>query len=371
MKKKPTRPAAAPANPKPILSKALPSPAPDSLGNGAPSQSMHLGNPMANMLQRPRRNRRTASLRALLRETDLTPAHFILPLFVMEGKNLRTPIRSMPGIERLSRDLIVKEAKRALSLGIRSVALFPVIPDSQKDAVASASTLDDGLLQRTIRDLKNAVPEITVITDVAMDPYSSDGHDGLVYGGKILNDESLPILAAMALSQARAGADIVAPSDMMDGRVGYLRRSLDAEGYSETGILAYTAKYASSFYGPFREALDSAPKHGDKKTYQMDPANRREALVEAELDAREGADMIMVKPALAYLDVIMAVKATVNVPVAAYHVSGEYAMVKAAGQMGWLDADAAMLESLMSIRRAGADAILTYAALETAEKLNG
>src|SRR5690606_10269545 len=211
-----------------------------------------------------------------------------------------------------------------------------------------------------IRDLKDAVPEISVITDVAMDPYSSDGHDGLVSEGRILNDESLPILAAMAVSQARAGADMVAPSDMMDGRVGYLRRALDAEGFTEVGILAYTAKYASSFYGPFREALDSAPKHGDKKTYQMDPANRREALVEAELDVREGADMVMVKPALAYLDVIAAVKAAVNVPVAAYHVSGEYAMVKAAGRMGWLDADAAMLESLLSIRRAGADAILTY-----------
>ncbi|MDB5104669.1 MAG: delta-aminolevulinic acid dehydratase [Fibrobacteres bacterium] len=335
------------------------------------SQSMHLGNPMANMLRRPRRNRRTASLRALLRETELTPAHFILPLFVMEGKNQRIPVRSMPGVERLSRDLILKEARRALSLGIGSVALFPVLADNLKDAFASTSTLDDGLLQRTIRDLKNALPEITVITDVAMDPYSSDGHDGLVYGGKILNDESLPILAAMALSQARAGADIVAPSDMMDGRVGYLRRSLDAEGFNDTGILAYTAKYASSFYGPFREALDSAPKHGDKKTYQMDPANRREALVEAELDVREGADIVMVKPALAYLDVIAAVKAAVNVPVAAYHVSGEYAMVKAAGQLGWLDADAAMLESLMSIRRAGADAILTYAAMETAQRLQG
>jgi porphobilinogen synthase len=338
---------------------------------GMPSQAMQAGNPVADMPRRPRRNRRTASLRALLRETELTPAHFILPLFVQEGRRQRTPIRSMPGIDRLSRDLIVKEAKRALGLGIGSVALFPVIADNLKDAFASASTLDDGLLQLTIRDLKNAVPEITVITDVAMDPYSSDGHDGLVQGGKILNDASLPILAAMALAQARAGADIVAPSDMMDGRVGYLRRSLDAQGFSETGILAYTAKYASSFYGPFREALDSAPKHGDKKTYQMDPANRREALVEAELDVREGADLVMVKPALAYLDVIAAVKAAVNVPVAAYHVSGEYAMVKAAGQLGWLDADAAMLESLLSIRRAGADAILTYAALETAERLNG
>jgi porphobilinogen synthase len=326
---------------------------------------------MSAMLRRPRRNRRTESIRALVRETELTPAHFILPLFVMEGRNQRVPIKSMPGIERLSRDLIVKEAKRALSLGIGSVALFPVIEDSLKDAFASESTKDDGLLQRTIRDLKQAVPEVSVITDVAMDPYSTDGHDGLVYGGRVLNDETLPILAAMALAQARAGADIVAPSDMMDGRVGYLRRAMDAEGFSEVGILAYTAKYASSFYGPFREALDSAPKHGDKKTYQMDPANRREALIEAELDVREGADMIMVKPALAYLDVILAVKQATSVPVAAYHVSGEYAMIKAAGQMGWLDADAAMLESLTSIRRAGADAILTYAAMDIAKRLNG
>jgi porphobilinogen synthase len=335
-----------------------------------PQPGMGLASPISSMLRRPRRNRKSESVRALVRETELTPAHFILPLFVQEGRNQRTPIRSMPGVERLSRDLIVKEAKRALSLGIGSVALFPVIPDSLKDAVASISTSDDGLLQKAIRDLKDAVPEVTVITDVAMDPYSSDGHDGLVYGGRILNDETLPILAAMALAQARAGADIVAPSDMMDGRVGYLRRALDNEGFTEVGILAYTAKYASSFYGPFREALDSAPKHGDKKTYQMDPANRREALVEADLDVKEGADMVMVKPALAYLDVIAALKAAVNVPIAAYHVSGEYAMIKAAGRLGWLDADKAMLESLLSIRRAGADAILTYAALEAAEALN-
>lgn len=325
--------------------------------------------PAVSMMRRPRRNRRTVSLRALVRETELTPAHFILPLFVTEGKQLRTPIRSMPGIDRLTRDLIVKEAKRAMSLGIGAVALFPLIPEKLKDAFASASTQSDGLLQKTIMDLKNALPGLTVITDVAMDPYSSDGHDGLVNNGKILNDATLPILAAMALSQARAGADIVAPSDMMDGRVGYLRRALDLEGYSDIGILAYTAKYASSFYGPFREALDSAPKQGDKKTYQMDPANRREALLEAELDVMEGADLVMVKPALAYLDVISAVKAAVNVPVAAYQVSGEYAMVKAAGQLGWLDADAAMLESLICIHRAGADAILTYAAIETAERL--
>jgi porphobilinogen synthase len=325
----------------------------------------------APMLRRPRRNRRSASLRALVRETELSPAHFILPLFVQEGANQRTPIRSMPGVERLSRDLIVKEAKRALSLGIGSVALFPLIPEGKKDARATHSASDSGLLQDTIRDLKQSVPEITVITDVAMDPYSSDGHDGLVRDGRILNDETLPILAAMALAQARAGADIVAPSDMMDGRVGYLRRALDAAGFTEVGILAYTAKYASSFYGPFREALDSAPKQGDKKTYQMDPANRREALVEAALDVAEGADMVMVKPALPYLDVIAALKSAVDVPIAAYHVSGEYAMIKAAGQLGWLDAEKAMLESLMSIRRAGADAILTYAAMEVAERLHG
>ncbi len=325
--------------------------------------------PMASMLRRPRRNRSSASLRALVRETELNPSHFILPLFVTEGKNLRTPIRSMPGIDRLSRDLIVKEAKRALALGIGSVALFPLIPENQKDAFASVSTKPDGLLQKTIADLKMSLPGLTVITDVAMDPYSSDGHDGLVVNGKILNDATLPILAAMALAQARAGADMVAPSDMMDGRVAYLRRALDMEGYSDVGILAYTAKYASSFYGPFREALESAPKHGDKKTYQMDPGNRREALMEAELDVAEGADLIMVKPALAYLDVIAALRAAVNVPIAAYHVSGEYAMIKAAGQLGWLDADAAMLESLISIRRAGADAILTYAAMATAERL--
>ena len=320
---------------------------------------------------RPRRNRRSATLRALMRETELSPGHFILPQFVQEGRNRRDAIASMPGIARLSLDLVVKQAREATKLGIGAVALFPVLPDNQKDKRATASAKPDGLLQKCVRALKDALPGLTVITDVAMDPYSSDGHDGLMKDGKILNDETLPILAAMAVNQARAGADMVAPSDMMDGRVGYLRRALDAEGYSEVGILAYSAKYASSFYGPFREALDSAPKRGDKKTYQMDPANAREALREVALDVREGADMVMVKPALAYLDVIAAVKAAVKVPVAAYQVSGEYAMVKAAGKLGWLDAEAAMLESLLSIRRAGADAILTYAALEAARRLAG
>jgi len=318
---------------------------------------------------RPRRNRQSASMRSLVRETVLTPANFILPLFVMEGEKERVPILSMPGIFRLSRDLIVEEARRAYKLGIPAVALFPVIPEKRKDRVATASKDAGGLLQKTVRDLKSALPGLTVITDVAMDPYSSDGHDGLVKNGKILNDETLPILAEMAVAQARAGADMVAPSDMMDGRVGYLRKALDDAGFIDTGILAYSAKYASSFYGPFREALNSAPKRGDKKTYQMDPANRREALREVKLDVSEGADMVMVKPALPYLDIISDIRSAVKVPVAAYHVSGEYAMVKAAGKLGWLDADKAMMESVLSIKRAGADAILTYAAMDLAKVL--
>jgi porphobilinogen synthase len=318
---------------------------------------------------RPRRNRKSASIRAMARETILTPSDFILPLFVMEGSRKREAVKSMPGIYRLSRDLVVAEAKKAYALGIPAVALFPVVADKLKDKRATESKNRDGLLQRTVRDLKSAVPGITVITDVAMDPYSSDGHDGLVKGGRILNDETLPILAEMAIAQAEAGADIVAPSDMMDGRVGYLRAALDGFGHTDTGILAYSAKYASSFYGPFRDALDSAPKKGDKKTYQMDPANRREALRETRLDIEEGADMVMVKPALAYLDIIADLAANVDVPVAAYQVSGEYAMIMAAGKMGWLDADKALMEATLAIKRAGADVILSYAAVGLAEKL--
>jgi len=321
------------------------------------------------LVGRPRRNRATASIRALVRETVLTPADFILPLFVMEGSRKREAIKSMPGVFRLSRDLAVAEAKRAYKLGIPAVALFPVIADALKDKRATESKNPDGLLPRVIKDLKSAVPGLTVITDVAMDPYSSDGHDGLVKNGRILNDETLPILAEMALVQATAGADIIAPSDMMDGRVGYLRAALDGFGYTDTGILAYSAKYASSFYGPFREALDSAPKKGDKKTYQMDPANRREALREAQLDVEEGADIVMVKPAGAYLDIIADIKEWSPVPVAAYQVSGEYAMIHAAGQLGWLDADKAFLEATLAIKRAGADMILTYGAVKLAEGL--
>jgi porphobilinogen synthase len=322
---------------------------------------------MARLAIRPRRNRRSEALRTLARETALSPGDLICPLFVTDGA--KAPVPSMPGVFRLPRADAVREAREIFKLGVPAVALFPALPASLKDPLAKESTNPKGLLQRTVRDLKEAVPELCVITDVAMDPYSSDGHDGVVRDGRIVNDDTLPILAAMAVSQAEAGADIVAPSDMMDGRVGVIRAALDERGFTDTGILAYSAKYASAFYGPFREALDSAPKHGDKKTYQMDPANAREAIREVLLDVAEGADVVMVKPALPYLDVVAAVRAAVNVPVAAYHVSGEYAMVKAAGQLGWLDAHAAMRESLLSIRRAGADMILTYAAREVAERL--
>jgi porphobilinogen synthase len=315
---------------------------------------------------RMRRNRRAEAIRSLVRETQVTPADFIWPLFVVEGEGQQVPIDSMPGIFRWSRDLLKKEALAAFDLGIPAVALFPALDESKKDPLAKESTNPDGLLQRTVRDLKEAVPDLCVITDVAMDPYSSDGHDGIVREGKILNDETLEVLAAMALSQAEAGADLVAPSDMMDGRIGFIREALDGQGFTEVGILAYSAKYASAFYGPFREALDSAPKSGDKKTYQMDPANSREALREVFLDVSEGADIVMVKPAMPYLDVIATVRANVELPVAAYQVSGEYAMLKAAGQNGWLDADAVMRESVTAIKRAGADMILTYAAKELA-----
>lgn len=322
---------------------------------------------MRSLPQRPRRNRRTEAIRRLVRETELTPAHLILPLFVCEGKNRRVAIGSMPGVFRLSRDLIVKEARAAWKLGIPAVALFPALPDRLKDATARESLNPDGLLQQTVRALKNAVPELTVITDVAMDPYSSDGHDGFVdERGRIDNDRTLDILAEMAVAQAQAGADLVAPSDMMDGRVGAIRAALDIAGHTDTGILAYSAKYCSAFYGPFREALDSAPRHGDKKTYQMDPANAREAVREVLLDVAEGADIVMVKPAGPYLDVVRAVREAVTVPVAAYQVSGEYTMIKAAAKMGWLDEAACVRESLLAIRRAGADLILTYFARQFA-----
>ena len=321
------------------------------------------------MLIRPRRNRASAALRRLVRETRLAPDDLVLPLFVQEGENLRTPIASMPGHARLSIDQLVATAREAAALGIPGVALFPVLPDELKDPRGSASTKPDGLFQRAIRALKSALPELLVITDVALDPYSSDGHDGVVIGGRIDNDESLPLLAAMAVSQAEAGADVVAPSDMMDGRVRAIREALDAAGFVDVAIGSYCTKYASAFYGPFREALDSAPRHGDKKTYQMDPANAREALRELALDEAEGADWVMVKPGLVYADVIHLVRQHTALPVAAYHVSGEYAMLRAAAERGWLDYDACLLEALTSLKRAGADLIFTYGALDAARLL--
>jgi len=324
---------------------------------------------VADLTQRPRRNRRTDAIRNLVRETRLSPSDLIWPLFVVDGREQRIPITSMPGCFRFTSDELVREAKEAFELGVPAVALFPVIDAHIKDAMARESANRHGLLQRTVRELKEELPDLTVITDVAMDPYSSDGHDGILRDGRILNDETLDVLCAMAVSQAQAGADIVAPSDMMDGRVGAIRSALDSDGFHDVGILAYSAKYASAFYGPFREALDSAPRGGDKKTYQMDPANAREAIREVLLDVEEGADMVMVKPALPYLDIVADIRAAVDVPVAAYQVSGEYAMFKAAGQQGWLDADAVLMESVMSIKRAGADMILTYAAKDLASLL--
>jgi porphobilinogen synthase len=317
--------------------------------------------------QRPRRNRKTKAMRDLVREHHLDATNLIWPLFITEGRDVKQSIASMPGCYRWSIDLLVRECQEAYRLGIPAVALFPALDDSKKDKFATESKNADGLLQRTIREIKNKCPDLLVISDVAMDPYSSDGHDGLVENGKILNDETLPILAAMAVSQAEAGSDIVAPSDMMDGRVKVIRQALDQRGFQDTSILAYSAKYASAFYGPFRDALESAPKSGDKKTYQMDPANANEALREIELDIQEGADIVMVKPALAYLDIIAKARAAFKVPIAAYHVSGEYAMIKAAAEKGWLNEKDAMLEALTSIKRAGADMILTYYAKEAAK----
>jgi porphobilinogen synthase len=302
----------------------------------------------------------------MVQETRLHPSDFIFPVFILEGRQVRSEVSSMPGIYRYSQDLLLDEIGRCLDLGITTFDLFPNLPESKKDRYATESHNPDGLYLQTVRAIKEKYPDAMVMTDVAMDPYSSDGHDGIVENGQILNDETLEVLGRMAVAQAQAGADIVGPSDMMDGRVGYLRQELDKAGFHKVAIMSYCAKYASAFYGPFRDALDSAPKFGDKKTYQMNPANRREALVEAELDTAEGADILMVKPALAYLDIISLLRQNSNLPIAAYNVSGEYAMIKAAAQNGWLDGERAMMESLMAIKRAGADVILTYFAKEAA-----
>lgn len=310
-----------------------------------------------------RRNRilrKNAAIRAMVSETILRPANFIAPLFIDEGTDLTTPISSMPGYYRRSLDLTVKEVKELWQMGIRSVLVFIKCTDELKDNTGAEAWNENGLMQRSIRAIKDAVPEMIVMTDIALDPYSSYGHDGIVKDGEIVNDETVEALVKMSISHANAGADFVAPSDMMDGRIGAIREGLETNGFTRTGIMSYSAKYASCFYGPFRDALDSAPGFGDKKTYQMDPANGTEAIRETLMDIEEGADIVMVKPAMAYLDIIRDIKDQVQVPVSAYHVSGEYAMIKAAASMGWLQEDKAIIESLTAIKRAGADLIATY-----------
>ena len=300
----------------------------------------------------------------MVQETHISAANLIFPLFIIEGENRKTEVSSMPGIYRYSIDNLLREVESCMNLGLKAFDLFPNISEELKDKYATESCREEGLYLRAIREVKKHFPEACVITDVAMDPYSSDGHDGIVENGEILNDETLEVLGKMALAHAQSGADIIAPSDMMDGRVAHIRHVLDDNGFKHVSIMSYTAKYASAFYGPFRDALNSAPKFGDKKTYQMNPANQREALIEAGLDEAEGADFLMVKPALAYLDVIKLLKDNTELPVAAYNVSGEYAMLKAAVQKGWLNEQRAVTEVLTGIRRAGATAILTYHAKE-------
>jgi porphobilinogen synthase len=323
---------------------------------------------------RPRRRRTTPAIRDLVRETHLSADRLVLPVFLHEGPG-EMPIESIPGRSRLSIDLAVRECEAALEAGLRAVALFPQVPAERKMSDAREALREDNLVVRTVETLRRSLPELCIITDVALDPYNSDGHDGLVAdrgrGGKILNDETVEMLAQMAVLHAQAGADIVAPSDMMDGRIGAIRDALDTAGRQHTLILSYTAKYASAFYGPFRDALESAPTANpgvprDKKTYQMDPANTREAEIEARLDEQEGADILMVKPGVLYLDIIARLRAATHLPVAAYHVSGEYAMLKAAAARGWLDEREALAETLISLARAGADIIFTYGALDYA-----
>lgn len=317
--------------------------------------------------RRPRRNRRSEAVRSMIQETRLHPSQLILPFFLIDGENQKVEIASMPGVFRWTIDLAVKEAAECSALGIRNFILFPAIDESKKDKYATWSYHPDCFYLKAIQAFKTALPDCSVTTDVAMDPYSSDGHDGIYENGIILNDQTLEVLGKMSVAQAAAGADIIGPSDMMDGRVGYIRQALDKAGFTDVAIMSYTAKYASCFYGPFRDALDSAPKHGNKLTYQMHPANRREALIEAQLDTEEGADYLMVKPALAYLDIIADLKANSSLPIVAYNISGEYSMIKAAAEKGWIDETAAMKEVLTSIKRAGADIIITYFARQFAE----
>lgn len=324
------------------------------------------GNVWVPQRARPRRNRKNAAVREMVRETIVTPRNFIYPLFIHE-ENFEQDIPSMPGCQRHSLRHMVEEAKDAWKFGVRSFVLFPKVPDELKSNEAAECYNPEGIVPRAVRMLKQALPDSIVCTDIALDPYSDQGHDGIVRDGKILNDETIEQLCKQAVCQAKAGSDVVAPSDMMDGRVKAIRDALDSEGFTDVSILAYTAKYASAYYGPFRDALDSHPGFGDKKTYQQDPANGREALVEADLDVAEGADMLMVKPGLPYLDIIYRLKTHTNLPIAAYHVSGEYAMLKAAAQNGWVDEKAVVLETLTCFKRAGADIILTYYAKQAAK----
>jgi len=328
-------------------------------------------NNIMHLIRRNRILRQSPAIRAMVAETILRPADFIAPLFITEGTGIREEISSMQGYYRMSIDNTLHEVRELSALGIKSVLLFIKCKDELKDNKGTEALNPNGLMQRSIRAIKSAHPEIVVMTDVALDPFSIYGHDGIVDGNEIVNDPTVEVLAQMSVSHAQAGADIVAPSDMMDGRILAIREALEENGHTKTGILAYSAKYASCFYGPFRDALDSAPGFGDKKTYQMDYANRVEAIKETLMDIEEGADIVMVKPAMAYLDIIREVRNNVDVPVSAYHVSGEYAMIKAAAKMGWLDENKAIMESLTSIKRAGADLIATYFAKDEAKLING
>eukprot|EP00523_Entomoneis_sp_CCMP467_P001927 CAMPEP_0168749212 /NCGR_PEP_ID=MMETSP0724-20121128/16589_1 /TAXON_ID=265536 /ORGANISM="Amphiprora sp., Strain CCMP467" /LENGTH=406 /DNA_ID=CAMNT_0008797093 /DNA_START=18 /DNA_END=1235 /DNA_ORIENTATION=- len=335
-------------------------------GNGAPLTRNNKDEVWVSQRARPRRNRKSPAVRGMVRENIVTPANFIYPLFIHD-EDFNQPIPSMPGCERHSLDSMLAEVQESFALGVRTFVLFPKVPDELKTNLGVEAYNPEGIVPRAIRMIKAAVPDAVVVTDVALDPYSDQGHDGVVENGKILNDVTINQLCKQVICQARAGADIVAPSDMMDGRVKAIRDALDTEGFTDVSILAYTAKYASAYYGPFRDALDSHPGFGDKKTYQQDPANGREALIEAELDAAEGADMLMVKPGMPYLDVIRRLKDNSPLPIAAYHVSGEYAMIKAACEKGWLNERDVVLETLTCFKRAGADIILTYYAKQAAQ----
>jgi len=321
-------------------------------------------------LQRPRRLRNNAAIRSLVAENTITVDDFIVPLFVVEGKGVKEEIASMPNYFRYSLDLLVAEVKELWSLGLKSVLVFVKVPNDLKDNVGTEALNSEGLMQRVVKKIKEATPEMIVMTDVALDPYSSYGHDGIVEEGYIVNDKTVEVLANMALSHAQSGADIVAPSDMMDGRIEAIRTTLEENGFPNTGIMSYSAKYASAFYGPFRYALDSAPGFGDKKTYQMNPANRKVALTETMLDIQEGADIVMVKPGLAYLDIVRDLANEIETPIAVYQVSGEYAMLKAAAEKGWLNHDEVMIEQLMAFKRAGASLIASYFAKDVAILLN-